>query len=116
MISAAFGMSKMAPQTFVIRNIEAFCYRYPLSTPVVTSFGRMLDRPAVFVRVEDGDGHVGWGEVWANFPAPGAEHRARIVNDVLAPMAVGIAAESPQNVFEQLTQRTAVLALQCGEP
>jgi hypothetical protein len=28
---------------------------YPLSTPVVTSFGRMLDRPAVFVRVEDDD-------------------------------------------------------------
>ena len=41
---------------FSVRTIEAFCYRYPLSTPVVTSFGRMLNRPAVFVRAEDEDG------------------------------------------------------------
>jgi L-alanine-DL-glutamate epimerase-like enolase superfamily enzyme len=106
----------MTSSKFVIRKVQAFSYRYPLAAPVVTSFGRMLDRPAVFVRIEDGDGHVGWGEAWANFPAPGAEHRARIVNDILASMAEGVAAESPQDVFEQLTQRTAVLALQCGEP
>jgi L-alanine-DL-glutamate epimerase-like enolase superfamily enzyme len=31
-------------------------------------------------------------------------------------MIDGIAAETPQDIFEQLTQRTAVLALQCGEP
>lgn len=67
---------------FSVRTIQAFCYRYPLSTPVVTSFGRMLNRPAVFVRVEDEDGVVGWGEVWSNFPSTGAEHRARLdVND-----------------------------------
>ena len=48
---------------FSVRTIQAFCYRYPLSTPVVTSFGRMLNRPAVFVRAEDEDGVVGWGEV-----------------------------------------------------
>ena len=53
---------------FSVRTIQAFCYRYPLSTPVVTSFGRMLNRPAVFVRAEDEDGVVGWGEAWSNFP------------------------------------------------
>src|SRR4051794_4541905 len=106
----------MTSPKFVVRKVQAFAYRYPLATPVVTSFGRMLDRPAVFVRVEDGDGQVGWGEVWANFPAPGAEHRARIVNDILAPMIEGAAIASPEDVFERLTQRTAVLALQCGEP
>lgn len=105
----------MTSQTFVIRNIQAFCYRYPLSTPVVTSFGRMLDRPAVFVRVEDGDGNIGWGEVWANFPSTGAEHRARLVNEVLAPVMHGFKASQPADVFDQLTQATSVLALQSGE-
>ena len=38
-----------------IRSLRAFCYRYPLQTPVETSFGRMLDRPAVFIRIEDED-------------------------------------------------------------
>ena len=101
---------------FSVRTIEAFCYRYPLSTPVVTSFGRMLNRPAVFVRAEDQDGVVGWGEVWSNFPSTGAEHRARLVNEVLAPAVIGRELDGPAQAFETLTQGTAVLALQCGEP
>ncbi len=106
----------MTSQTFVIRSVQAFCYRYPLSSPVVTSFGRMLDRPAVFVRVEDEDGQIGWGEVWANFPSTGAEHRARLVNEVLAPLISGLAVTHPVDAFDTLTQATSVLALQCGEP
>lgn len=111
-----FRIAEMTLQTFAIRSVQAFCYRYPLSTPVVTSFGRMLNRPAVFVRVEDEDGHTGWGEVWANFPSTGAEHRARLVNEVLAPGLSGFAAGKPSDVFEALTQATSVLALQSGEP
>jgi len=102
--------------SFTIRSIEAFCYRYPLATPVVTSFGKMLNRPAVFVRVIDEDGVEGWGEAWSNFPAPGAEHRARLVNDVLAPGLVGRKFDRPAEAFEALTKGTEVLALQCGEP
>lgn len=102
--------------SFTIRSIEAFCYRYPLATPVVTSFGKMLNRPAVFVRVVDEDGVAGWGEAWSNFPAPGAEHRARLVNEVLAPGLVGRKFDSPAQAFEALTEGTEVLALQCGEP
>ncbi len=105
----------MTLQTFAIRRVQAFCYRYPLSTPVVTSFGRMLNRAAVFVRVEDEDGQVGWGEVWANFPSTGAEHRARLVNEVLAPALSEFAANDPSDVFDTLTKDTSVLALQSGE-
>ena len=106
----------MTTQPFAIRKLEAFCYRYPLSTPVVTSFGRMLSRPAVFVRVADDGGYAGWGEVWANFPSTGAEHRARLVNEVLAPAIAGFVASEPRDIFEKLTQSTAVVALQSGEP
>src|SRR5712671_3182881 len=63
----------MTMTSFKLKNLQAFCYRYPLATPVVTSFGRMNDRPAVFVRVEDEDGELGWGEAWCNFPAVGAD-------------------------------------------
>lgn len=101
---------------FTIRSIEAFCYRYPLATPVVTSFGKMLNRPAVFVRALDEDGVEGWGEAWSNFPAPGAEHRARLINEVLAPSLVERKYDGPAQVFETLSRSTEVLALQCGEP
>lgn len=106
----------MTTDSFIIRSIEAFCYRYPLATPVVTSFGKMLNRPAVFVRALDEDGVEGWGEAWSNFPAPGAEHRARLVNEVLAPGIVGRRFDGPAQAFEVLSKGTEVLALQCGEP
>ncbi len=102
--------------SFILRSIEAFCYRYPLATPVVTSFGKMLNRPAVFVRVTDEDGVEGWGEAWSNFPAPGAEHRTRLVNEVLAPGLVGRKLDNPAQAFEIMSKGTEVLALQCGEP
>jgi L-alanine-DL-glutamate epimerase-like enolase superfamily enzyme len=100
---------------FKLRKLEALCFRYPLSMPVVTSFGRMNDRPALFVRAEDEDGNAGWGEVWCNFPAVGAEHRARLVNEMLAPMLDRRAIAHPSEVFDYLTAATAVLALQSGE-
>jgi D-galactarolactone cycloisomerase len=106
----------MTSQAFTVRSIQALCYRYPLSTPVVTSFGRMLDRPAVFVRVEDDDGHVGWGEVWSNFPSTGAEHRSRLVNEILGPAILGRVVDKPGEIFRILRDGIAVLALQCGEP
>jgi D-galactarolactone cycloisomerase len=100
---------------FTIRGVQAFCYRYPLATPVVTSFGEMRDRPTLFVRVEDDDGHTGWGEVWCNFPSVGAEHRTRLINEMLAPMLVGRAVTGPSDVLESLSAATSVLALQSGE-
>ena len=101
--------------SFTLRGIQAFCYRYPLTTPVVTSFGEMRDRPTLFVRVEDEDGHTGWGEVWCNFPSVGAEHRTRLINEMLAPMLAGRVVTHPSDVFESLSAATSVLALQSGE-
>src|SRR5690606_8697995 len=90
--------------------------RYPVEHPVRTSFGVMHDRPAVFVRVEDRDGAHGWGEVWCNFPACGAEHRARLVDTVLRPLLVGRAYAAPAEAYAHLSAATAVLAIQAGEP
>lgn len=98
------------------QRIEAFVYRAPIDTPVQTSFGIMRDRPAVFVRVTDADGATGWGEIWCNFPTVGAEHRARLVDSVFAPLLVGQTFASPEAAFADLTAKTAVLAIQSAEP
>jgi L-alanine-DL-glutamate epimerase-like enolase superfamily enzyme len=98
-----------------VASIEALAFRYPVETPVQTSFGIMSDRPAVFVRAVDKDGVEGWGEVWCNFPTVGAEHRARIVESVLAPQLVGKTFANPQDAFKMLSASTAVLAIQSGE-
>jgi L-alanine-DL-glutamate epimerase-like enolase superfamily enzyme len=101
---------------FKLRSLRAFVYRCPIDTPVVTSFGTMRERPMLLVRAEDLDGTVGWGEAWCNFPAVGAEHRARLVASVLAPLAEGTEFARPEDAFRRLAQHTAVLAIQSGEP
>jgi len=99
-----------------LARIEAHVLRWPVRVPVRTSFGTMRDRPAVLVRVEDADGAHGWGEAWCNFPSCGAEHRARLVETVLAPLLVGHRFDSPRAAWTTLNAHTAVLALQSGEP
>jgi D-galactarolactone cycloisomerase len=104
------------PPAPAIAKVEAHVLRWPVQVPVQTSFGTMRDRPAVLVRVEDAQGAHGWGEAWCNFPACGAEHRARLIESVLAPLLIGHGHSSPPAAWRELTARTAVLALQSGEP
>lgn len=99
-----------------IARVEAHVLRWPVRQPVRTSFGTMHDRPALLVRVEDADGAHGWGEAWCNFPSCGAEHRAAIVRSVLAPLVEGTTPADVGETWRELTARTAVLALQSGEP
>ncbi len=100
----------------VLRCVEAQVYRFPLQTPVRTSFGVMHQRPALLVRMEDRDGAEGWGEVWCNFPDCAAEHRARLIETVFAPLLDDRPIADPASVTDDLAERTAVLAIQSGEP
>lgn len=98
-----------------VSRITVTAYRVPISSPVATSFGVMQNRPAVFVRVEDSDGAFGWGEIFANWPAAGAEHRARLVVEDMADLLLGQSFNSAHDLFTQLTDKTHIRALQCGE-
>lgn len=101
--------------SFKIEQLDLFVFRAPAEPPVQTSFGIMRDRPAVLVRVRDADGAFGWGEIWCNFPAVGAEHRARMAAHYLPSLVLGQSWASPSACFETLTERLAVLAIQSGE-
>ena len=99
-----------------VHSIEGWVFRCPIERPVQTSFGIMHDRPALFVRAVDEFGGQGWGEIWCNFPGVGAEHRARLVQSVLAPLILGREFQGPEHAFTEMTNSTKVLALQSGEP
>ena len=72
----------MTSLSFTLTSIEAFCIRVPVKMPIKVAFGTFRDRPMVLLRVVDTEGVEGWGEVWANWPASGAEHRARLAIDL----------------------------------
>ncbi|MEY3427726.1 MAG: hypothetical protein RIS60_1078 [Pseudomonadota bacterium] len=96
-------------------SLDAFVFRCPSPVPVRTSFGIMRDRPAVFVKAESSDGHIGWGEIWCNFPSCGAEHRAQLLDTVIAPLLLNKDFSHPSLAFEEASSKTHVLALQSGE-
>lgn len=109
---------RLLPEFAPIRlaAVEAIALRVPIDEPVQTSFGTMVDRPAVLVRLEDEQGAVGWGEIWCNFPSVGAEHRARLLESCVAPILLEKAWSHPTEAFEELSRRLHILAIQCGEP
>jgi L-alanine-DL-glutamate epimerase-like enolase superfamily enzyme len=98
-----------------IARLEAWALRSPIAEPVRTSFGVMRDRPAVWLRVTGEDGATGWGEVWCNFPNVGAEHRARLLVDTIAPLVVGVDWADAASLSSTLEQRLHVLELQTAE-
>ena len=102
--------------SFRAARVEGIACRHPLAVPVSTSFGIMRDRPAVFVRIEDGEGGFGWGEAFANWPAAGAEHRVNLLIDDVAPLLLGRVWDDPATMSATLASRTRIRALQCGEP
>lgn len=101
---------------FRIDRISAWSLRAPLTAPVETSFGVMRDRPAVFLRIEDASGAIGWGEVFANWPVAGAEHRVNLLIDDLAHLVLGRTWQNPAEMLHTLEAMTRIRALQCGEP
>lgn len=97
-----------------LASIEAYCFRVPVQSPLKVAFGTFRERPFVLVRVVDVDGAEGWGEVWANWPAVGAEHRARLAVD-LGERLVGETYESPADLSHHFARSLEVLVLQTGE-
>jgi D-galactarolactone cycloisomerase len=108
--------SPPAPAPLRIVGVRTLLFRAPLAEPVRTSFGAMHDRPALLVRVEDESGVFGWGEVWCNFPTVGAEHRAHLLDSIVAPVLREQAWADPPAAYYELSRRLHVLALQSGEP
>jgi D-galactarolactone cycloisomerase len=99
-----------------ITRIEINCFRYPLKQPLRTVFGVVESRPALILRIEDSDGAEGFGEIWCNFPQPGAEYRARLAASVLPRALKGIGSADTFATWGILRERLHRLALQAGEP
>ncbi|PPR61716.1 MAG: D-galactarolactone cycloisomerase [Alphaproteobacteria bacterium MarineAlpha4_Bin2] len=97
-------------------KVEPILLRARIETPVVTSFGKMEERAVLLVRAEEKDGTVGWGEVFGNFPAHGAENREHLIHDYIAPLALSETWLSPADAFKAITKRTHIMSLQAGEP
>lgn len=98
-----------------IGRIRLIALRAPSPQPVATAFGAMDSRPALFVRIEDRDGAVGWGEIWCNFPRHGLESRFHLAADHLGPRYLGREVADPPALARAATEAVRRLAIQSGE-
>ncbi len=98
-----------------IGRIRLIALRAPCPQPVVTAFGTMDSRPALFVEITDGEGARGWGEIWCNFPRHGLESRFRLAADHLGPWYLGRNAADPPALAREATEAMRRLAIQTGE-
>lgn len=108
-------MESLETRFIRVAAVEAYCFRAPLTVPLRVAFGVFRDRPSVLVRVVDADGAEGWGEAWSNFPTVGAEHRARLVAEVVGPRLIGRNLAGPEETFHLLSRDLEVLVVQTGE-
>jgi L-alanine-DL-glutamate epimerase-like enolase superfamily enzyme len=92
------------------------CFRHPLKQPMNTVFGPVTSRPALILTLFDSDGAYGFGEIWCNFPQPGAEYRAALAARVLPVALAGLSAEDFPHAFARIRGRLHHLSLQAGEP
>ena len=99
-----------------IARLETFVFRVPLATPRINSFGKMTHRTALVVRLIDREGAEGWGESFCNWPAFAAEHRNRILTELIAPRLERRRFAAPQDLTAFLTSEFRVLRIQADEP
>lgn len=86
-----------------ITSIELIEIRLPLVHFFETSFGRTYERRIILVRVEDGDGATGWGEITCG-ETPGysdewTDSAWVTVEKILAPMVVGKEVDSAAYIW-----------------
>jgi D-galactarolactone cycloisomerase len=98
-----------------IRAVECFVLRAPIAKPVRSALGTLSERPGLLVRVEADSGAVGWGEVWCNFPVCGAQHRANLIDKVLAPVITARPFHEPVEIYAELARASELIAIQAGE-
>jgi L-alanine-DL-glutamate epimerase-like enolase superfamily enzyme len=88
----------------------------PLGATIDTPMTRIDNVVTLLVHARDDDGLEGWGEIWCSFPRFGLHHRARLLREVMKPLAVDLAFASPRHLWRTLTEQTRVLRVQSGEP
>ena len=99
-----------------IKRIHIDVFRAPVEKPVVTSFGTIPSRGIAMLRLEDGDGHVGWGDIWGNFPTVTTEYRAKLAAFLLPELLLGQTVDDVSGFYHGLVDRLHVMAVQADEP
>ncbi len=98
-----------------VARIRIEVFRAPMPNPVVVSFGSIAERTVAMVALEDGDGAVGRGDIWGNFPSLTTEYRARLAGLLLPDLLLGRTVDDIPAHYAASMRQLRVLAIQSSE-
>ena len=98
-----------------IKSLRSYYLEFPLVDPVITSFGVMKSRPCIIVEIEDYNQHVGYGEIWCNFPGDGASYRFNLLNSIYHSYIVGCEFSNPEKLIDKIAEKFKTLFVQSGD-
>tara|TARA_X000000368_G_scaffold414130_1_gene403430 strand:- start:155 stop:1201 length:1047 start_codon:yes stop_codon:yes gene_type:complete len=75
----------------------------------------MKSRPCIIVEIEDYNQHVGYGEIWCNFPGDGASYRFNLLNSIYHSYIVGCEFSNPEKLIDKITEKFKTLFVQSGD-
>jgi len=98
-----------------IKSLRSYYLEFPLVDPVITSFGVMKSRPCIIVELEDYNRHIGYGEIWCNFPSNGASYRFNLLKSIYHSSLVGCEFSNPEKLIDNITEKFKSLFVQSGD-
>ncbi len=98
-----------------LSRIAVFPIRATGGTSPKMALGTMPTRPALLVRIEDGSGCFGWGEIWANFPPRANLHKAHLIEDVIRGHLTNLTFSDPREIQEALRRELSLFFLHVGQ-
>ena len=113
-MSVGVGGAARAAEPFP--QVRAHVVRVPLGDSVKVAFGTMRWRQTVVLEIEDEDGVVGTGEIWANYPSWAPFGRVAAVTEGLAPLLRGADLAEPDDVSGRVLAALLPYGTQGGEP
>jgi D-galactarolactone cycloisomerase len=108
-------MADRADTLMQLARIETYALGARVAQGPLSSLAAMPIRRGCLIRVKDKDDAFGWGEIWCNFPPHGAESRAHLVSDVIAPELIGKVFRHWSRVRPELESRLARMMIHTGE-
>lgn len=112
----ATSVAAMPATAIRIARLHVYVFQDDAPPAVKSSFGTSTQRTSVLVKVEDGYGHHGWGEIWSGHPPFGAYHRASILEKLVAPRAVGRTVQAIPALLDELQTAMLPMLRLAGEP
>ncbi|MEM5502954.1 mandelate racemase/muconate lactonizing enzyme family protein [Ahrensia kielensis] len=109
-------MLHMGDGSYKIDRIRAYALSCAVDGGPVSSLGLMPTRNGVLIEITDGDGVIGWGEAWCNYPPRSNVAKVNLLNDVIGPAVLNLSIKNWHEVRLELQRLFSRMMIHTGEP